>query len=177
MTKTVLHIDASARHDGSVSRGYSRDIVNGLRATTIVTRDLSQGIALVDETWVGATFTPPDARTETQKQALSHSDTLVREVQDADTIVIGVSMYNFNVPAALKAWIDQICRVGMTFQYGENGPEGLLKGKKAIIAIASGGTIIGSDLDHASPYLRFIFGFLGITDVTIVDKTSLSALT
>ena len=176
MTTTVLHIDASARHEGSASRAYSRQIVESLNAPHIVSRDLSLGVPQVSESWVSATFTPADARDDTQKQALSFSDDLVAEVLDADTIVIGVAMYNFSIPAALKAWIDQICRVGVTFKYGENGPEGLLKGKKAIIAIASGGTEIGSDYDHASPYLRFIFGFLGITDVTIVDKDSLGAL-
>jgi FMN-dependent NADH-azoreductase len=119
---------------------------------------------------VTGTFTPADARSDAQNEALSFSDTLVAEVIAADTIVIGTPIYNFGAPAVLKAWIDQIARAGVTFQYTENGPEGLLEGKKVIIAVASGGTQIGSDYDFASPYLKFALGFLGITDVTVLSK-------
>ena len=98
------------------------------------------------------------------------NDSLVAELQAADTIVIGVAMYNFSIPASLKAWIDQIARAGVTFAYSETGPKGLLEGKKAIITIASGGTEIGSGMDFASDYLRFVLGFVGITDVTILNK-------
>jgi len=177
MTSTVLHIDASARLDGSISRGMSRQIVDSLNASHIVTRDVSKNMDFVDETWVGATFTPPEARSASQSAALAGSDILVDELLRADTIVIGTAMYNFTIPAALKAWVDQICRVGVTFQYGEQGPEGLVSGKKAIIAIATGGVPVGSDYDHASSYLRMVLGFLGITDVTIVDVDSLDTVT
>ena len=87
--------------------------------------------------------------------------------------MIGSPIYNFGVPAVLKAWIDQIARAGVTFKYGENGPEGLLEGKKVIVTIASGGTAIGSDYDFATPYLKFALGFLGITDVTVLGKDDL----
>lgn len=170
MTQTVLHIDASARIQDSVSRTLSAKLVDQQNAETVLRRDLSVGIPLLTENWVTGTFTPVDARSDAQNEALTFSDTLVAEVIAADTIVIGTPIYNFGAPAVLKAWIDQIARAGVTFQYTENGPEGLLEGKKVIIAVASGGTKIGSDYDFASPYLKFALGFLGITDVTVLSK-------
>ena len=177
MINTVLHINASARHQDSVSRRLSHQIVDHLAPNDIITRDLADGLPFLDEAWVTATFIPPQDRTEAQAEALALSDRIVAEVQSADTIVIGTAMYNFNIPASLKAWIDQIGRAGVTFAYTEDGPKGLLEGKKAIIAIATGGTPLGSDFDHASSYLRFMLGFMGITDVTIVDAEGAAELT
>ena len=166
----ILHIDASARLNGSVSRETSAKIVERLlQATpeaTLTRRDLAGGEPHLTETWVGATFTPADARTDLQKQALSHSDVLVAELQASDTIVIGMPIYNFGVPAALKTWMDQVARSGVTFRYTENGPEGLLKDKRVIIAFASGGVDQGAPLDFASPHIAHFFKFLGITDVS-----------
>ncbi|MEO9598959.1 NAD(P)H-dependent oxidoreductase [Parasphingorhabdus sp.] len=120
------------------------------------------------EDWVHANFTDENERTDAQKAELALSDRLVDELIAADTLVIGTPIYNFSVPASLKAWIDMIARARKTFQYTANGPEGLLTGKKAYVLIASGGTEVGSDIDFASGYLRHILGFVGITDVTIV---------
>ena len=173
MANKILRIDASARTEGSVTRGLNDTVIAGLLAdgpTDVVARDLTYPIPQIDETWVGATFTPPDERTEAQDAVLSLSDDLVAEVVAADTLVIGLAVYNFGVPASLKAWIDQIARVGVTFRYTENGPEGLLTGKRAIVTFASGGTQIGSDYDFASGYLRHVLGFIGITDVSFVTK-------
>ena len=167
---TVLHIDASARFADSASRTASARIVADQNATTVLRRDLADGLPFLDETFTVATFTPEENRTPEQAAALKLSDTLVAELQAADTIVIGTAMYNFSIPAVLKAWVDQIARAGVTFAYTENGPKGLLTGKKAIVTIATGGTPLGSDFDHASNYMRFILGFVGITDVTILDK-------
>jgi FMN-dependent NADH-azoreductase len=167
---TLLHIDASARFADSTSRKASAAIVAEQGADTVIRRDLAEGLPFLDETFTSATFTPPENRTAAQNAALALSDTLVAELQAADTIVIGTAMYNFALPASLKAWIDQIGRAGVTFHYTETGPQGLLNGKKAIITIATGGTPLGSDFDFASAYLRFILGFVGITDVTILDK-------
>lgn len=177
MTNTVLHINASARHQDSVSRRLSRQIVDHLSPNDVISRDLAEGLPFLDETWVTSTFIPPQDRTEAQADALTLSDKIVAEVQAADTIVIGAAMYNFNIPASLKAWIDQIGRAGVTFAYTEEGPKGLLEGKKAIIAISTGGTPLGSDYDFASGYLRFVLGFIGITDVTIVDAEGAAELT
>lgn len=167
MTKTVLQIDSSARLSGSTSRTLTAQIAEKL-AGKIIRRDLTQAIPQIDETWVNANFTPADQRTDAQKQALALSDGLIAEIHAADTLVIGVPIYNFGVPTALKAWVDQVARAGVTFKYTENGPQGLLEGKNAIIVVASGGTAAESDIDFATGYMRHIMGFIGITDVTVV---------
>jgi len=175
MTTNILRIDGSARREGSVSR----DLLDRITArfgtdTKVVTRDLANALPLINEEWVGANFTPADARTDAQNTALELSDSLIGEIKAADVLVIGLPVYNFGVPAALKAWIDQISRAGVTFQYTENGPEGLLTGKRAIVAMASGGTQMGSEIDFATGYLRFILGFIGITDVEFVNADRLA---
>lgn len=177
MSNSVLHINASARQQDSVSRKLSQQIVAHLGADNVVSRDLADGVPFLNETWVTATFIAPQDRTAAQAKSLELSDTLVAEVQAADTIVIGSPIYNFQTPAVVKAWVDQIARAGVTFAYTETGPKGLLEGKKVIVALASGGVEIGSDYDFASPYLRQILGFLGLTDVTILDAAATEELT
>lgn len=173
MTHTVLNIQASARHDGSVTRQLSDKILTEIAADQTITRDLATGLPLLDAAWLAANFTLADDRTDVQRETLALSDSLITEIKQADTIVIGSPVYNFSVPAVLKAWIDQIARVGVTFKYTPNGPVGLLSGKRAIIVIASGGTPVGSDIDFASGYLKHIMGFIGITDVTIIAADAL----
>lgn len=173
MTHTVLNIQASARHDGSVTRQLSDKILTEIAADQTITRDLATGLPLLDAAWLAANFTLADDRTDVQRETLALSDSLITEIKQADTIVIGSPVYNFSVPAVLKAWIDQIARVGVTFKYTPDGPVGLLSGKRAIIVIASGGTPIGSDIDYASGYLKHIMGFIGITDVTIIAADAL----
>ena len=173
MTHTVLNIQASARHDGSVTRQLSDKILTEIAADQTITRDLATGLPLLDAAWLAANFTLADDRTDVQRETLALSDTLITEIKQADTIVIGSPVYNFSVPAVLKAWVDQIARVGVTFKYTPNGPVGLLSGKRAIIVIASGGTPVGSDIDFASGYLKHIMGFIGITDVTIIAADAL----
>ena len=173
MTHTVLNIQASARHDGSVTRQLSDKILTEIAADHTITRDLATGLPLLDAAWLAANFTLTDDRTDMQHETLALSDSLITEIKKADTIVIGSPVYNFSVPAVLKAWVDQIARVGVTFKYTPNGPIGLLSDKRAIIVIASGGTPIGSDIDYASGYLKHIMGFIGITDVTIIAADAL----
>ena len=108
MTHTVLHIDASARHDGSLSRIKSAEIVAQQGADTVLRRDLADGLPFLDPVWVQSTFIAPDERDEAQARALDLSDALVKEVQEADTIVIGTAMYNFSIPAVLKAWAESV---------------------------------------------------------------------
>ncbi|MEH0069727.1 NAD(P)H-dependent oxidoreductase [Pannonibacter sp. Pt2-lr] len=181
MSKTILKIDASARKAGSATRDLTEKLVNGLAAkiagAKTVTRDVAAGFPLVDEEWIGANFTDPAARTDAQKAKLALSDSLVAELKAADVIVIAAPVYNFGIPAALKSWIDLVARARETFQYTEAGPEGLLKGKKAYIVAASGGTPVGSSYDYATTYLRHVFGFLGISDVEVVaaDKLAMDA--
>ncbi|KIC21778.1 MULTISPECIES: FMN-dependent NADH-azoreductase [unclassified Leisingera] len=174
MTRTVLHLDSSARTEGSVTRDLSAQIVSRLDADTVIRRDLAAPLPLLDGAWIGANFTPADQRSEADKQLLALSDALVAELKQADTIVIGAPIYNFSVPSTLKAWIDLVARVGVTFRYEETGPIGLLEGKRAIIAVASGGTQAGSDIDFATTYLRHVLGFIGITEVEIVAADAMS---
>lgn len=173
MAHTVLNIQASVRHDGSVTRQLSDKVLTEIGADQIIKRDLAEGLPLLDVAWMGANFTPADDRTRAQLEALTLSDSLINEIKAADTLVIGAPVYNFAVPAVLKAWIDQVCRVGVTFKYTPDGPVGLLSGKRAIIVIASGGTPVGSEIDYASGYLKHIMGFIGITDVTVIAADAL----
>lgn len=168
MTKTVLRIDASARHDGSESRALTQRILDRLAPDEVINRDLAASLPAIDAEWLNANWTPEDQRSDAQRETLALSDTLIQEVKSADTIVIGAPIYNFGIPATLKTWVDQIARAGITFKYSESGPQGLMTGKRAIIAITSGGTQVGSDIDFASGYLRHVLGFVGITDVQFV---------
>jgi FMN-dependent NADH-azoreductase len=169
----ILYITASIRSDAdSISRGLGQRLVDGLAAKTgagITTRDLAANdLPYVSAERFGANLTAPEARTPEQAELAAIADTLIAELQAADTIVIASPIYNFGPPATLKAWADLVARAGTTFRYTETGPEGLLKGKKAYIAIASGGTPVGSDIDFMSRWLTFFLGFLGITDVEII---------
>jgi len=176
----ILHIDASMRKNGSQSRQLSDAIVGKLTAQAadaqVTHVDLADAkVPYVNEGWINANFTPEDNRTADQQEALATSDHYVDQLQNADVIVIGTPVYNFGVPAALKAWVDMVARARKTFQYTQNGPVGLLDGKRAILAITSGGTPIGSDIDFASSYLKHILGFMGIHDVEVISADSLMA--
>lgn len=166
--KNILRVDSSARHGGSSSRALTDTLIAKLNPGAVVSRDLSDALPFVTENWVYANFTDEAERTDEQKAELALSDSLVDELFAADIVVIGSPIYNFGVPAALKAWIDMIARARKTFHYTDNGPEGLLTGKKAYVLMASGGTEVGSEIDFASGYLRHVLGFIGIDDVTII---------
>jgi FMN-dependent NADH-azoreductase len=186
MAKNILRLDASMRKAGSYSRDLSDKLIMQLtgalptseehtneKNNQVTIRDLADGIPLIDENWIKANFTAVDERTPEQHKYLAISDNLVNELNNAELIVIGLPIYNFSVPAAFKAWIDQVVRSKLTFRYGDDGPIGLVNNKKAYIIIASGGTEIGSELDFISSYLRHILGFIGITDVSFIDSSGL----
>ncbi|WP_120634454.1 FMN-dependent NADH-azoreductase [Ruegeria sp. EL01] len=179
MTRTILHIDASARRTGSATRDLSDRIVKHLGADRIIRRDLASPLPLLTEDWITAKFAPEDQRDAVQRDQLALSDELVEEIQKSDTIIIGLPIYNFSVPAAFKAWIDLVARAGLTFSYTENGPKGLLDGKRAVLAIASGGTAVGSEIDFATGYAKHVLGFIGIhhVDVIAADQMALDAET
>lgn len=168
----VLRVDSSARSENSITRQLTDLLIaqwrNNGHALDITRRDVAQGIPFVTEEWVSANFTDPTQRSQTQQDVLTYSDHLVQEIQKADVLVIGAPIYNFGIPATLKAWIDMIARARLTFYYDENGPVGLLTGKRAYVILASGGTPIGSDIDFASAYLRHALAFLGITDTQFI---------
>ena len=169
----ILRIDSSAKTEGSKTHELL-DMIEREVGRAHVRRDLG-GVAVpqIDGTWVTANYAKPEERSDAQREALAFSDELVAELQAADLILIALPVYNFTVPGALKAWIDLVCRVGVTFRYTENGPQGLLEGKRAIVAVASGGTKVGSPIDYATPYMRHVLGFIGITDVTFIVADAL----
>ena len=175
----VLEVAASGRNDGSVSRMLSADLIAALEerhgSITLTRRDLNRGLSLVDEAWINANFTAAEERSAEQRAVLAESDALVAELKAADVLVIGAPIYNFGVPAALKAWIDMVARARLTFRYTEDGPKGLLEGKKAYLVVASGGVPVGSAVDFATPYLRHALAFIGIDDVEVIAAEQLNS--
>lgn len=171
--KNILYITASIRPETeSVSRGLGRRLVEGLakkHGASVTTRDLAANpVSYITQEQFAANLTPQADRTPQQAELAAVADELIAELQAADTIVIAAPVYNFSAPATLKTWADMVARAGTTFRYTASGPEGLLTGKKAYLAIASGGTQMGSDIDFMSTWLTFFLGFLGISDVEIV---------
>lgn len=169
----ILYITASIRSDSeSISRQLGQSIVDGLAAKNgvgVTTRDLAANdLPYVSAERFAANLTPAADRTPEQAELAAIADTLIAELQAADTIVIAAPVYNFGPPATLKAWADLVARVGTTFRYTATGPEGLLTGKKVYLAIATGGTPVGAEFDFMSRWLTFFLGFIGITDVEIV---------
>lgn len=181
----LLHVDSSPLYGRSVSRQLTHAFVTRWKSAhpdgTVVDRDLNAtAIPPLAADWVAAAYTPEQARTPQQKEILALSDTLLAELEQADEYVFGVPMHNFGVPSVLKLWIDQIARVGRTFSYGDGVPKGLLVGKKATFIIATGG-VYGPQTQMASfnfvePYLRSVFGFLGVTDATFLTAGGTAAL-
>lgn len=169
---SILHITASIRGDESVSNRIGKALLTSLTDATdavVTKRDLSaHDIPFVSAQRFEANLTPAADRTPQQAELAAIADTLIAELQAADTIVFSTPVYNFGVPAVVKAWADLVARAGTTFKYTENGPVGLLEGKKAYITAASGGTPIGAEFDFMSNWLTFFLGFLGISDVEIV---------
>jgi FMN-dependent NADH-azoreductase len=182
---TLLHIDSSPLYGRSVSRQLTGAFVTQWKSShpdgTVADRDLnSTAILPITAEWVGAAFTPEAERTPQQKELLALSDTLLAELEKADEYVFGVPMHNFGIPSVLKLWIDQIARVGKTFSYADGTAKGLLIGKKATFIIATGArydvqTQMAS-FNFVEPYLRSVFGFLGVTDTTFLTAGGTTAL-
>jgi len=169
----ILRVDSSAKTENSESRRLTDRIIDGLKTNgkslEVTVRDLNESLPQVNTAWIEANNTPSDDQTDEHKKILALSNTLVGEIEAADTLIVGVALYNFSITASLKLWIDLICRARKTFAYVDGSPKGLMTGKKAIICFASGGTPFESDIDFASGYLRHILGFIGITDVTFIS--------
>ena len=182
---TLLKIDSSPMGQGSISRKLTTKFAETWLTThpggKIIERDLTTlNLPVVDALWVGAAFTPEASRTVAQTKALTASDSLIKDLQQADEYVFGVPMHNFSIPSTLKLWIDQIVRAGKTFAYGGSGPKGLLTGKKATLLLASGGEYgkgsAMASFDFVTPYLQKVLGFIGITDVTIIAASGTAQL-
>ncbi len=175
----ILQINSSARVDGSHSSRLAGNLVERLRRAhpdaTLTVRDLARNPhPVLDESTLQALFTPADQRSAEQAARVALDDALIAEIQAADVVVLGVPMYNFGVPVQLKNWIDAISRARVTFQYTDKGPEGLLKNKKVYIALTRGGIHRDTPGDTQVPYLKTVFGFLGMTDVEFVYAEGLA---
>ena len=172
----ILNVISSPRGEASNSIKLANAIVDKLRekdpAAAVQVKDLtSKPFPHLEEAHLNAFFTPVENHTEANKEAISHSNQAIQEIMDADILVIGAPMYNFGISSVLKSWFDHIGRAGITFKYTENGPVGLLTGKKAYIAVTTGGIYSSGDAvayDFVTPYIKTFLGFVGITDVTIV---------
>jgi FMN-dependent NADH-azoreductase len=173
---TLLRIDSSARRN-SVSRQLTQKFVQAWKkqnpAGRVIERDLATTtLPQITDEWTLAAHADQARLTPAQRETLSVSETLIEELFGADTIVIGAPMYNLTVSAPLKAWIDQIVRVGRTVLYGAGGPEGVLKGKKVVVLTSRGGAFRPgtptAQYDHQEPYLRHILGFIGLSGVTFI---------
>jgi FMN-dependent NADH-azoreductase len=172
----ILHITSSARGSASYSNRVARQVLDELTTAnpgaTVTLRDLARDpLPHIDDDFVVATKSPEGPQTERQRALLARSDALVDELFAADVIVIAAPMINFTIPSTLKSWIDHVARAGRTFSYGAAGPQGLVTGKQVILIGARGGVYAdaGQALDFQLPYLKSVLGFLGMTDVTVLE--------
>ena len=181
--ENLLVVNSSPNFESSATRELAVKFVTDWKAShpegQVRHRDLARDLPPhLDQKMIGAFYTPADQRSAEQKLAIAYSDTQVAELRKADVIVIASPMHNFGVSSTLKAWIDQIARVGETFRYTENGPEGLLKGKKVYVLTARGGNYAegspAAHMDGQEPYLRTVLGFLGLDDVTFIHSHGMS---
>ena len=171
----LLQVDSSARASSVTRRltaEFAEEWTKNQPDGAVIHRDLSATrLPPITDDW-GATFLEESKRTPAQKSYLSTSDELIDELRAADTIVIGAPMYNFSIPSLLKAWIDQVVRLGKTFAYGPNGRHGLLGTKEVVVITARGGAYEKGTpteaLDFQEPYLRCILGFIGLTTITFI---------
>jgi FMN-dependent NADH-azoreductase len=175
----ILQINASIRATDANSTRVARLVVDRLleRQPDAELSVLDLGAnppAVLDGAALGALFTPADQRTGEQTARVAIDDALIAQVQAADVLVLGVPMYNFTIPVQLKSWFDAVARNGVTFRYTANGPEGLLKGKTAYVALARGGRYRDTPLDSQAPLIRTFLGFLGITDVHFIHAEGLN---
>jgi FMN-dependent NADH-azoreductase len=169
----ILNLISSPRGSQSFSIKLGNAIVEKLQdaypGSIVKTRNLvAQPFPHLEESHLTSFFTPAEQHTPELAEAVKHSDEAIAELFDADAIVIGAPMYNYTIHSSLKAWIDHIVRAQKTFRYTENGPEGLVKGKKVYVAISSGGIYSEGDfksMDFIEPYLRTVLGALGMKDV------------
>ncbi|SHG10476.1 FMN-dependent NADH-azoreductase [Kaistia soli DSM 19436] len=172
----ILFVSSSPRGAASQSSKVAELLIAGIQAedptATVTKRDLAADpLPHLDGNFLGAVFGPAETHTPEQARLLALSDQLVDEVLAADVIVIASAMINFTVTSTLKSWFDFIARGGRTFRYGENGPEGLVKGKRVVVVEAKGGIYSDGPMkihDYQQPWIRFMLGFLGMTDVEII---------
>lgn len=176
---TILQINSAARSQGAQSTLLADELTAKLQQSNpgakVVVRDLlADALPHLDESVLGAFFTPADQRSAEQNAIVAKSDALIAELRAADIVVIGAPLYNFGVSSQLKSYFDWIARAGVTFRYTENGPVGLIEGKKVYVVSARGGKYAGTPNDSQTPFLRSFLGFLGMTDVTFIFAEGLN---
>lgn len=176
---TILQINSAARSQGAQSTLLADELTAKLQQSNpgakVVVRDLlADALPHLDESVLGAFFTPADQRSAEQNAIVAKSDELIAELRAADIVVIGAPLYNFGVSSQLKSYFDWIARAGVTFRYTENGPVGLIEGKKVYVVSARGGKYAGTPNDSQTPFLRSFLGFLGMTDVTFIFAEGLN---
>ena len=184
--KNILQIVSSINGAASHSTRLSNSIVEKLKeeypGSEVQLLNLAATpFPYLEPIHYGAFFTPAEQQTADQKEAVKHSDAAIKQLKDADIIIIGVPLYNFSIPATLKGWIDQVARAGQTFSYADGTPKGLLTNKKVYLTIASGAVYSAGpykECDFTENYLRTILGFLGLTDITVfrMEGTSIPDL-
>ncbi|QSX37063.1 FMN-dependent NADH-azoreductase [Shewanella sedimentimangrovi] len=164
----------------SILGGYSQsgNLVNQLLSqmseVEVTVRDLAADPLPVLDGEIASGLRGGDSLSERQQQALALSDSLIAELKAHDTLVIAAPMYNFGIPTQLKNWIDLVARAGVTFTYTEQGPVGLIQGKKAIVITTRGGVHKDAASDHVVPYLKTVLGFIGISEVEVVYAEALN---
>jgi len=182
--KTLLVIQSSPKSSQSVTRDLTARFVSQWQAKNpegqVLNRDvgLNPPAHLTEET-IGAFYTPEEQRSDAQKQALQLSDELITELRQADDLVIASPMHNFSITSGLKTWIDQVARVGETFQYTENGPQGLLKDRPVYVITASGGDYRANTpiafLNHQDTYLKVVLNFIGLQDIRLIQAAGVAS--
>ncbi|EJM7150688.1 FMN-dependent NADH-azoreductase [Vibrio parahaemolyticus] len=170
----VLALKSSILGDYSQSNKLVEDFIKNVDQDKLTVRDLAANPLPVLDFAVATALRATEDLSQEQQVVVDLSDTLIEEVKAADTLVIAAPMYNFTIPTQLKNWIDLIARAGVTFKYTENGVQGLIEGKKAIVVTTRGGIHKDSPTDNVTPYLRTVLGFVGITNVEFVYAEALN---
>ncbi|MEI2272453.1 NAD(P)H-dependent oxidoreductase [Sphingobacterium sp. ML3W] len=180
--KNILHIISSPRAEVSASRKLGIAVIQKIQEkysdSIVKERDLTKSkVPLLEEVHINTFFTPAENHSEEQQSISKYSEDLISELKEADIIVIDSPMYNFSVPATLRAYFDFTSRAGYTFKYDENGPKGLLNDKKLYIAFTSGNIYSEGPYqiyDSNIPYIKNIFGFYGVSDISVFRAEGLS---
>jgi FMN-dependent NADH-azoreductase len=173
---SILLVTSSPRGAASHSTRIATELAEKLHAADpsarLVVRDLvTNPLPHIEPDYATGIYTPAEARTARQAEVVGVSDAVLDELFAADTVILATGFINFNISSTLKSWVDHIARSGRSFSYGENGPKGLVTGKKVYIVLASGGIYsegAAVQMDHAVPYLKSVLGFMGMTDVEVI---------
>ena len=173
--QTILHLNTSIFGDDGQSSRLAAEFVARIPSARVIARDLArEPVPHLDAARFGAFLSKPESRTAEQRAVLAYSDMLIEELRQADTIVLGLPMYNFGIPSQLKAYFDHVARAGVTFRYTEKGAVGLLTGKRAYVFAARGGLYAGTPKDTQTAYVRDFLAFVGLSDVEFVYAEGLA---